>query len=173
MLIAIVIVLLAIAAILALAARRPDAFHVERSLAIAAPPDAIAKHIVDLPCWTNWSPYEAKDPAMKKTYGPITSGLGATYAWDGNGKVGAGSMRIAHVTPSRIDVALSFLRPMKGENAAAFTLAPDPLGTRVTWAMDGRSPLPAKVVGLFMNMDHMIGRDFEVGLANLKALSER
>jgi len=169
-----VIVVLLIAAVLIIASTKPDIFRVERSAGIKAPPEKIFPFINDFHSWTQWSPYENKDPSMERTYGAVTSGKGATYAWSGDKNVGQGSMEIADtVPPSKIQLKLAFVKPFKCQNAVEFTL--EPLGgeTKVTWAMQGAVPFFAKLIHVFINMDKMVGKDFEVGLANLKAAAEK
>lgn len=171
--IAIVIALL-IAGVLLFAATRPDVFQVERKATIQAPPEKVFALINDFKQWTAWSPWEKKDPGMKRTYGATTSGKGATYAWDGNKDVGKGSMEIIEsAPPSKIRLKLDFETPFEAHNRVAFTLEPRDGGTAVTWLMEGPVPYFAKIIHLFFNMDKMVGGDFETGLANLKALAEK
>lgn len=170
----VVIVLVIVAGILIYAATKPDTFRVQRSASIKAPPEKIFPLINDLAQWRTWSPYEAKDPAMQREMSAVTAGTGATYAWKGNRNVGEGRMEIVESTPpSKIAIKLDFISPIEGHNVATFTLEPAADGTNVTWAMDGPSPYIAKVMGVVFDMDKMIGTDFAVGLANLKALAEK
>ena len=171
-LIAIVIVVL-VAGVLLVAAMQPDNFRVQRQTVVKAPPGKILPLITNLRGWTAWSPYEKKDPAMKRTFGGPESGKGATYAWDGDKNVGAGSMEITEVTPTQVKIKLDFLKPMEGHNVATFALEPKGDSTIVEWAMDGPQPFISKVMCLFLNMDKMIGTDFEAGLASLKAAAEK
>jgi hypothetical protein len=162
-----------IAALLAIAATRPDTFRVQRTALIQALPEEIFAEIQDFRRWTAWSPFEKMDPAMKRTHGGAASGQGATYAWEGNAKAGAGRMVIVQApAPRRVEIEIDFLKPFKAHNTAEFTLEPRGDGTQVTWSMHGPSPFVSKVIGLFVDMDRMIGKDFETGLANLKAIAE-
>ncbi|HEY4137420.1 MAG TPA: SRPBCC family protein [Casimicrobiaceae bacterium] len=173
MTIAIVVIAL-IAAFLLYAAMRPNEFRVHRSARINAAPDKIFPHIADFHEWVNWSPYERLDPAMKKTHSGAPSGKGAIYEWDGNSKAGQGRMEIVDVTaPRNLTVDLHFVRPFRAHNAAEFTLDQKPEGTDVTWSMRGPAPFMHKVMSVFINMDRMIGKDFEAGLATLKSIAER
>jgi uncharacterized protein YndB with AHSA1/START domain len=168
------VLVLGIVIILILAAMKPDQFRVQRTTAIKAPPDKIFPLINDFKAWPAWSPYETKDPDMKRTYGPTTAGKGATYAWDGNGNVGKGRMEITEAAPlSRVAIKLDFMEPFEGHNTAEFTLIPKGRSTDVTWAMYGPAPLISKVMQVFFNFDTMIGKDFDEGLANLKSLAEK
>ena len=168
-----VIVVLLLGAVV-FASTKPDTFHVERTAIINAPPEKIFPLINDFNQWQAWSPYEKKDPAMKRTFEGATSGQGAVYNWDGNKDVGAGRMEITEATQlSKVQIKLDFIRPFEGHNVTTFTLSPATQGTTVTWAMDGPSPLIAKVMGLFFNMDTMIGGDFAQGLENVKSLAEK
>ena len=171
-------IILAILAVLIIALAlvvltRPDSFRVQRSLLIKAPPDRIYPLIADFHAWQQWSPWEKIDPALQRTYSGPANGTGAVYAWAGNKDVGKGRMEILDVTPpTRVVIKLDFLEPFEGHNNAEFTLQPTDGATNVTWAMYGPNPLMAKVMGLFVSMDKMIGGQFETGLNNLKAASE-
>jgi uncharacterized protein YndB with AHSA1/START domain len=172
--IVVVIVLAVVAGILAYAATRPDDFRVQRSLAIKAPPEKLFALINDLHVWPTWSPFEKKDPNMKRSFSGAASGKGAVYEWDGDKNVGTGRMEIVEATaPSKVGIKLDFLKPFEGHNIAEFTMVPSGESTTVTWAMYGPSPYIAKVMGTFFNMDRMIGDDFAAGLANLKAIAEK
>jgi uncharacterized protein YndB with AHSA1/START domain len=160
--------------ILIYAETRPDTFRVQRSTTIKAPPEKIFALINDLHAWAAWSPYEKKDPGMKRTFGGAPSGKGAVYDWDGDKNVGKGRMEITDTTPpSKIVIKLDFYKPFEGHNTAEFTMEPKADSTVVTWAMYGPAAFMMKVMGIFMNMDNMIGNDFAVGLANLKAVAEK
>lgn len=162
-----------IAGVLVLASMRPGSFRVERSLRIHASPDRILPLINDFHQWGVWSPYEKLDPSMRRTYAGSASGQGAVYEWDGNGKAGKGRMQIIDAQPTRTVIQLDFSRPFTAHNIAEFNARPGNDGTELTWSMDGPSPFISKVMGLFFNMDRMIGTDFETGLANLKSVSEK
>jgi len=164
----------AIAIVLILAATKPDTFNVKRAATVRAPPEKIFPLISDFHQWGSWSPYENKDPAMKRSYSGAVSGKGAVYAWDGNNKVGSGRMEILDASsPSKIVIKLDFFTPFEGHNTAEFTMLPQGNATDLTWLMHGPAPFMSKVMQVFINMDNMIGRDFEIGLANLKNLAER
>jgi Polyketide cyclase / dehydrase and lipid transport len=172
--IVIMAVVVLIAAVLIFAATKPDSFGVRRATSIGAAPDKIFPLINDFKHWGSWSPYEKKDPAMKRAFSGAASGKGAVYEWDGNNQVGKGRIEIIDVTPpSRVTIKLDMIKPMEGHNIVDFTLEPRGGGTHVTWAMRGSCAYMAKVMGLFLNMDKMVGKDFEVGLANLKVLAEK
>jgi uncharacterized protein YndB with AHSA1/START domain len=168
------VVLASIAAILVYAATKPDSFRVERSTAMNAPPEKIFPYIDGLKRWTAWSPYEGRDPAMKRAYSGAESGKGAVYEWDGNDNVGKGRMEIVDSTPpNRVVIKLDFLKPFEGHNMAELTVEPKGGQTIVTWAMYGPSTFMTKLIGTFMDMDDMIGRDFAAGLAKLKTVVEK
>jgi hypothetical protein len=168
-----IVVLVVIIAILGYAATQPDTFSYERKITIKASAEKIFPFINDFKNWLAWSPYEKKDPGMKRTYSPNTAGKGANYEWDGNKEIGAGRMDITEVAePSLIKIRLEFFRPFKAVNTAEFTLLPVDGGTEVRWVMSGQNQFISKVMCLFFNMDEMIGKDFEAGLVALKALGE-
>ena len=169
-----VVLAIAIAILLILAATKPDTFTVQRATAVKAPPETIFPLINDFHQWGTWSPYETKDPAMKRTYSGAASGKGAVYAWQGNKNVGSGRMEILDSSvPSKIVIKLDFFTPFEGHNTAEFTMLPQGDATNVTWLMHGPAPFMSRVMQVFMNLDKMIGKDFEVGLANLKRLTEK
>ena len=169
-----IVVVVAIVATLVYAATRPDDFRVQRSTSIKAPPEKIFALINDFHRWDSWSPWEKIDPAMKRTYSGAASGKGTIYAWQGNSKVGEGRMEIADASPpSKVTIKLDFVKPIEGHNTAEFTLEPKGDSTNVTWLMYGPSAYIAKVFGIFVSMDKMIGDDFEAGLANLKSVAEK
>jgi uncharacterized protein YndB with AHSA1/START domain len=170
--IAIVLALL-IAALLVLAASKPDTFRVQRSASIAAPADKIFPHLNDLHAHHAWSPFE-KDPAMKRTHSGAPAGKGAVYEWEGNREVGKGRIAITESVPSsRLVLALDMLKPFQAHNTVEYTLEPKGNATNLTWAMYGRQPFMAKLMSTFINCDKMVGSQFELGLANLKAIAER
>jgi hypothetical protein len=170
----VVVVLVVIAGVLIYASTGPDSFRVQRSASIKAPPQKIFPLIDDLKAWAGWSPYEKKDPAMKRSFGPITAGKGATYEWAGDKNVGQGRMEILEAQPSnKVLIKLDFIKPFEAHNMAEFTLEPKGDTTLATWAIYGPSAYITKVMGLFFNMDTMIGNDFEAGLADLKAAAEK
>ncbi len=159
--------------ILAYAASRPDTFRLQRSTTITAAAEKVFPMIADFHEWIRWSPWEDRDPALKRTYSGPSSGTGAVYAWEGNKNVGVGRMEIMETTmPSRVAIKLDFLKPFEVHNIAEFTLEPAGGGTRVTWAMHGPSPFMMKLMGVFTSMDKMVGKDFEAGLAKMKAAAE-
>ena len=168
-----IVVAVLIAALLAYAATRPDSFKVQRSALIKAPPEKVFALVSDLRAFNTWNPWARKEPELKGSYSGPSSGKGAAYAWEGK-KVGSGRMEIDEVLPpSRMTMKLEFIKPMQTTSVAEFTLVPQGDATGLTWAMSGPSPYISKLMGVFFNMDTMIGKDFEDGLANLKQLAEK
>jgi hypothetical protein len=169
----VVAVVLLAGAVLLFAATRPDAFRVKRATSIKAPPEKIFPLINDFKRWGAWSPYENKDPAMKRSYDGPPAGKDAVYAWEGDGNVGQGRMQITEAAaPGKVIIALDFTKPFEAHNTVVFTLVPAGDATDVTWDMQGRANFLSKLIGVFVDMDQMVGRDFEVGLANLKKAVE-
>ena len=147
-------------------------FDIARSTTIRATPTRVLALVNDFHEWPAWSPWEDVDPALQRTYSGPDSGVGAHYAWSGNRKAGSGSMEITSSTPDEIDLRLSFLKPWKATNGVTFTLVPAGDGTEVTWRMTGEQKGAAAVFGKVFNMDKLLGKDFEKGLARLKAAAE-
>ncbi len=169
-----IVLVVPVAIILILAATKPDGFSVQRVITVQAPPERIFPFINDFHQWGSWSHYENKDPAMKRSYSGAASGTGAVYAWEGNKNVGSGRMEILDASaPSKIVIKLDFFTPFEGHNTAEFTMLPQGDATNVTWLMHGPLPFVGKIMHVFINMDRMVGKDFEIGLANLKRLAER
>ena len=169
----VLVILAAVAVLLIIVATRPDAFRVERRATIAAPPEKVFALIDDFHQWARWSPWEKLDPQMHKAFEGPPSGVGAGLRWSGNQKAGEGRMTITESKPvERLVTALEFIRPFAASNVAEFALSPAPSGVDVTWSMTGRNNFMLKAFGLFANMDKLIGKDFEEGLANLKRLAE-
>jgi hypothetical protein len=168
------VIVVAIVVVLIMAARRPDVFRVQRATVIKAPPEKIFPLINDFRNWGGWSPWEKMDPDLKRSYSGAPDGKGAIYAWVGNKKVGEGRMEITESVPaSRVALNLDFIRPFEAHNTVVFALVPQGDGTGVSWTMQGSIPFMFKVMHVLMNMDRMVGKDFEAGLANLKALAEK
>lgn len=168
-----VIVLILVVAVAALAASKPDMLVIQRTVSIKAPAAKIAPFIADMKAWSQWSPFERMDPSMKKTYTGPASGVGTGMGWEGK-KVGKGHMElVAQTLPHKIDMALNFEKPMKAKNTVTFTLVEQGDTTNVTWYMQGCNSVMGKVMGVFCDMDHMIGKDFAAGLNNLKEIVEK
>ena len=158
---------------LLVAALQPAAFRIVRSALISAPPAVVFARVDNLHTWQEFSPWAKLDPAVQNTYEGPDAGLGASFAWNGNAKVGQGRMTITASQPhERIEIRLDFQRPFKNTNIAEFLFQSEGGQTKVIWSMSGEKNLIMKAFGLVMNMDKLIGGEFEQGLASLKALAE-
>ena len=154
-------------------ATRPADFRITRSITIAAPPEAVFAQVNDFHKWDEWSPWAKLDPAMKQTYEGAPAGTGAIYSWAGNNEVGEGRMTITESrTNEMINIKLEFLKPFAAVNTTEFSFAPEGNQTRVVWSMSGKNNFMAKAFDLFMNMDKMVGSDFEKGLRQMKSIVE-
>ena len=170
----IVLIIVVVGVFLAFVSSRPNIFRIERSLSVKAPAEKAFALINDFHHWPSWSPWEKMDPAMKKTHSGSASGSGAVYEWQGNNKVGQGRMEITGASAnSKVTIKLDFYKPFEAHNTTEFTLAPQGDAVTVTWAMFGPQPFMAKLMGVFMSMDKMVGKDFEAGLAAMKAVAEK
>jgi len=176
-----VVLLIGIGGFLGFAATRPDNYRVERSQKIDAPAEVVYAHLDNFKSWTAWSPWEKRDPAMKKAFDGPASGVGAGYAWEGNKDVGQGRMTITESKPPRggsneaaeLSIRLEFIKPFASVATSGFVVKPEgDKASTATWSMEGRNNLMGKAFGIFMNMDKMIGGDFENGLASLKTVAE-
>jgi hypothetical protein len=170
-------ILLGIAAVILLfigiVAMQPADFRITRKATMAAPPATVFAQVNDFHLWQEWSPWAKMDPAMKSTYGGAAAGTGANYSWVGNKQVGEGRMTILESNPNEfIRIQLEFLKPFKATNMAEFTFHPEGAHTAVTWSMLGKKGFLFKAFGLIMNMDKMVGNDFEKGLAAMKTIVE-
>ena len=168
-----IIVAIIVALFIVVVIMQPSEFRVERSGTVAAPAKEVFAQVNDFHNWEAWSPWAKRDPAMKQTYEGPPAGKGAIYSWTGNKQVGEGRMTITESRPSEyVRINLEFLRPFKATNTAEFAFKPQGSETAVTWSMTGRKNFVFKAFGLFMNMDKMVGNDFEKGLAQMKRVVE-
>lgn len=153
---------------------QPGTFTVQRSSTVLATPPTVFPQVNDLQAWDAWSPWKELDPNPKKTLSTPSAGKGATFTWSGNEKVGEGSLTILESRPNEVvEIEQVFVRPLAGRARMVFTFAPEGDGTRVTWTMDGTNNFIGKAMYLVMDMDTMLGKDFERGLANLKRVVEQ
>ena len=177
MLTALLLIALAVVALLAYASTRPSTFRIERSTSIAAPMLQVAELIDDFRAWQKWSPWENIDPTLQRTFSGADAGVGAVYEWDSKGKAGAGRMELTEMRAGSerglIAIRLDFLKPFKACNTAEFVMTPSANGTDLSWAMFGPSPFVSRLMGVFIDLDKMVGKDFEAGLAALKRLAEQ
>jgi hypothetical protein len=151
----------------------PDQFALSRSKTINAPAEKIFPLVNDLRKWDEWSPWAKLDPNAKNNFEGPQAGVGSSMTWDGNKKIGAGKMTIIESHPNtHIKFKLEFIRPFAATNISDFTFVPDSNQTKVTWTMVGESKFAFKIFSLLANCDDMAGRDFEKGLASLKAIAE-
>jgi len=167
-----IVIIVLIIGVLLFATTKPDSFSVKRSISVKAPPEKIAGLINDFNRWSAWSPWEKLDPTMKRTLTGPASGPGSIYEWEGNSKVGQGRMEILETSSSQIKIKLDFIKPFEGHNITVFSLQPQGDTTTVIWDMSGPNRFMGKIMQVFMNMDNLIGKDFEKGLATLKAQAE-
>jgi carbon monoxide dehydrogenase subunit G len=169
----VIVIAVMVMAFLGFVASRPNVFRLERRANIKAPAERIFPFINDFHQWRAWSPYENIDPTLKRIYGGAESGVGAVYDWSGAGKAGQGRMEIVETAPpNRVTIKLDFFKPFVAHNIAEFTMVPDGDVTIVTWAMSGPNSFMSKLMGMVFNMDKMVGKDFEKGLASLKSATE-
>ncbi|HEY8162665.1 MAG TPA: SRPBCC family protein [Methylocystis sp.] len=168
------VVLALISGLIAYISLQPNTFKITRSAIIDAPPETIYPLINDLHSWEAWSPWARLDPNAKNSFDGSPLGPGASMSWSGNNKVGAGKMTIKESSQNeRIRLKLEFSRPMQAASDVQFDLAPvGETRTEVAWAMSGRNEFMGKAMAVFMNMDKVVGAQFELGLANLKAVAE-
>lgn len=153
---------------------QPDTFRLERSRKMAAPPEAVFAEVNDFRNWQKWSPWAKMDPNAKNTYSGAESGQGAKFAWDGNDEVGAGQMEIVESKPAElVKLKLDFLRPMQNSCDTIFTFKPEDGGTLMTWTMEGPNSFLGKALHLVIDMDKMVGDQFEQGLTSIQQIVEQ
>ena len=170
-----VAIVVVITGIVLFADTRPNTIQVTRSITIQAPAEKIFPLIDDFHHWPGWAPQDKEDPTMKRIYSGEESGAGAISDWQGTGNAGKGRMTIMEsAAPNKVVVRVDFVRPFVAHNVDEFLLEPSAPGTstKVTWAMRGPNLFFMKVMGVFMNMDHLLGKHFLTGLQNLKIVSE-
>jgi uncharacterized protein YndB with AHSA1/START domain len=168
-----VVVAVILLGFLGVVAMRPGEYRVARTVIISAPAPAVFAQVNDFHKWEAWNPWAKLDPAMKQTYEGAPTGTGAIYTWTGNKQVGEGRMTLTESRPNElIRINLEFLKPFAATSTAAFTFTPQGNQTAVTWSMNGKLNFMAKAIHLFMDMDKMIGANFEKGLAHMKSVVE-
>lgn len=166
--------LVAIAALVFIASRKPDTFRVSRTAVFNAAPAAIFELVNDLTQWERWSPWSKMDPHAKVSFAGPNAGVGATMRWEGNNKVGTGMMTITEsVPPSMVKLQLDFEKPMKGTSMSEFLFHPEGSQTQVTWSMQGRNNLMGKIMSLVLNCEKMVGEQYEKGFANIREIVEQ
>ena len=169
----VVFIVLLVVVFVCIVALQPSHYRIERSANINAPASVVFAQVNDFHKWEAWSPWAKIDPAMKQTYEGASSGTGAIYTWAGNNQVGEGRMTITESHPNDlIKIKLEFIKPWSATNATDFAFKPQGNQTAVTWTMNGDNNFMGKAFGLFMNMDKMVGGDFEKGLAQMKSVAE-
>lgn len=168
------LIMILVAGVVVAASIQPTDISYQRSITTTASADTAYSVFSDLARWDDWSPYNKKDPSLKKEISDPSTGLGARYAWDGNKDIGAGRMTITTIDPNRsVDMRLEFDRPFKCDNHVEWRVDEENGQRRITWSMDGKdAPLMPRIVGLFIDMDKMIGKDWEEGLEKLKGIVE-
>lgn len=152
-------------------ALQPADFNIERKALVAAPPEMTRQQVDDFRNWKDWSPWAKMDSETKLTLSENPVGVGATYTWESE-KTGAGTMTITEVAEEYTAIDLNFTKPFKAENKVVFTFAPIHGGTYVVWTMTGKHNFVGKAFGLFMDIDKVVGSDFEKGLTDLKRNAE-
>jgi hypothetical protein len=168
----VLVLVVVVGLLLAVIAMQPAAFVIERFALVEAPADVVYGHVAELRAWEAWSPWAKMDPQMKSTYAGPAAGVGASTSWDGP-QAGTGRMTITATEPGEtIDIRLEFLAPFEATNRARFTFVPAGEGTKVVWRMEGSNGFVGKALSLFMDMDEMVGSDFERGLASMKTVAE-
>jgi uncharacterized protein YndB with AHSA1/START domain len=168
------IVAAAIAAVLILAARKPDTLSIARSIEIRAAPEKIFALIDDFHNWSQWAPQDREDPSIQRTFSGPASGVGAESEWTSKGRAGTGQISIAEaVPPERVVVDVHFVKPFVAHNVNTFTLEPDGASTKVTWSMQGTNVYMLKLMSVLVDMDRMMGEHFESGLRDLKIAAEK
>ena len=167
------VLLILVVVLLGFIASRPSAYRIERSTTIAAPADVVFSVIDDFHQWAAWSPWEHLDPNMTKTFDCAATGVGASYHWSGNDKVGEGRMTLTESRPGEsVTIKTDFVKPFVGTSYSDFSLKPDGSGTSVSWTISGQNDFIAKAICLFVSMDKVLGGEMEKGLAGIKQLVE-
>jgi uncharacterized protein YndB with AHSA1/START domain len=170
----VIVLAVLVAAILVYAATRPDTIRITRSTIINASPEAIFALINDFHNWIRWAPQDREDPSMMRTFSGPPSGVGSISDWESTGSAGKGRMSITEASPpTKISIKVDFVKPFEAHNLNQFTLDPDGSSTKVTWTMQGTNVYMTKVMSVFVNLDRLMGKHFESGLGDLKAIAEK
>jgi hypothetical protein len=174
LLLVLVVIVVGVAICGVVVALQPAHYRVERSAMMNAPAPVVFSQVNDFHKWDAWSPWAKLDPNMKTTFTGPSSGSGAVYAWTGNSDVGEGRMTITDSKPGEsVNIKLEFVKPFAATSATVFSFKPQGNQTAVTWTMDGDNNFVGKAMCLVMNMDKMVGGDFEKGLTQMKSVAEK
>jgi hypothetical protein len=174
MLLTIILILAAVILVFAgIVAMQPADYRVSRTATISAPPATVFSQVNDFHNWKAWSPWAKLDPNALNTFQGPDAGTGSIFSWAGNNKVGEGRMTITESRPNElVKIALEFVKPFRSNSTSQFAFRPENGHTVVTWSMDGKNNFIAKAFCMFMNMDKMLGGEFEKGLADMKKVAE-
>ncbi len=147
-------------------------FSVVRSATIAAPPAVVYELVADPRRWKEWSVWNRRDPQMTMSYSGAASGAGAVWAWK-SASEGDGRMTFTEAEPGRRIAYELFFPDFGTTSTGALVLSPEGEGTKISWSIDG--DLGGNPVSRWfaLAMDKLVGKDFESGLANLKAVAEK
>ncbi len=160
-------------AVCGLIATRPSTFTLQRTATFKASPDIAFALVNDFHHWGQWSPWDKMDPNQKRAFEGAATGTGAIYGWSGNDQVGEGRMTIEESKANElVRIKLEFIKPWQATNSTTFTFSPAAEGVSVTWKMEGHNDFMGKAFSLVMDMDAMVGKDFDNGLANMGKAAE-
>ena len=153
----------------------PKETRVSRSILVNLSQEEAFDHLKSLKKSLEWSPWAERDPNQTVTFKGTDGEVGSSYHWSGNKQVGEGEQEVTNlVAPSRVDTHLRFIKPFKSESKAHFAILPHESGqTEITWGFHSHNTFPGKIFMLFMNMDKVLGGDFEKGLSQFKEKYER
>jgi hypothetical protein len=152
----------------------PKGAKLERSITANISPEAAFQSLRSLKTFDEWAPWNDRDPNQERGYKGKEGEVGSIAWWKGNKDVGEGEQEIKKLEPnSYIETELRFLKPFKAVNKAYWRIAPDGNGSKVTWGFDAKFQMPMNIMFLFMSMEGPIGKDYEKGLQNWKAMVEK
>lgn len=151
----------------------PKEYSVKRSVNINAPTEIVKEQVVKFKNFQQWEPWGEADPNMKVTIDGTDGAVGAVYQWEGNNDVGSGTQEIIKMTDERVDIKLNFTAPWESEDFVYYEFNNLGRTTEVAWGMNGSNPFPMNVFMMFMNLEEMIGTQYDKGLAQLKTRCEK
>ena len=166
-------ILLLLIGFLSYVATKESQFNYQRSGLIKAPASKIYPYLVNFKLGHQWSPYEQKDPSMKKTFSGPEGQVGSIMEFEGNSEVGSGKLEILKMVPDEsVEIRLTMLKPFQAENIVRYKLSPEANGTLFTWSMSGDGGFLGKLIATVIDCEKMVGGQFSEGIANLKKLIE-
>jgi len=146
---------------------------ISREIVIQAPPESLFPMINHSKKMNDWMPWLESDPGVKMVFSGPDEGVGSKSEWDSPGKMGTGSAVVMESNLNQsVKTQLTYTKPIAMSQVAEVTLTPTQGGTKVTWSVECHNSFFFRLMGVLLNVDKMVGGEFEKGLNKLKLIAE-